>query len=249
VERAAGASAAFTATATRLYERFDGPSIDILLYTLAGLAAIGHPADRATDALVFNIATQQQRDGKWHGGGIPRPPIEDGNFTRTAQAILALKRYAPPGRMAEMEDRARRATAWLRSAKPITAEDRAFRLLGLAWGGAAPDVRAAAAKEIVEQQHSDGGWGQRTEMASDAYATGLTIYALKESGSDAPAAVVARASQYLRSTQRADGSWYVRSRSAKFQPYFESTFPYEHDQWISSMATGWATAALALSAN
>ena len=85
-------------------------------------------------------------------------------------------------------------------------------------------------------------------MASDAYATGLTLYALEESGSAPSASVVARATSYLLATQRADGSWYVRSRSAKFQPYFDGGFPYEHDQWISSMATGWATAALALSA-
>jgi len=50
----------------------------------------------------------------------------------------------------------------------------------------------------------------------------------------------------LLSTQRADGSWFVRSRSPKFQPYFDGGFPYEHDQWISAMATGWSTAALAL---
>jgi hypothetical protein len=71
---------------------------------------------------------------------------------------------------------------------------------------------------------------------------------LKESGSTPDAAVVARAIGYLLSTQRADGSWYVRSRSPKFQPYFDGGFPYEHDQWISAMATGWATAALALAA-
>jgi hypothetical protein len=41
-------------------------------------------------------------------------------------------------------------------------------------------------------------------------------------------------------------SWYVRSRAPKFQPYFESGFPYGHDQWISQMATGWAAAALTL---
>jgi uncharacterized protein YfiM (DUF2279 family) len=52
--------------------------------------------------------------------------------------------------------------------------------------------------------------------------------------------------QYLVSTQHADGSWYVRSRAAKFQPFFESGFPYGHDQWISQMATGWAAAALTL---
>ena len=248
-QRTAGASAAFAATATRYYERFDGPAIDILLYTLAGFAAAGHPADRATDALIFNIATQQQRDGRWMAGGIPRPPIEDGDFTRTAQAILALKRYAPPGRMAEMDERARRATAWLQSAKPITAEDRAFRLLGLTWGGAEPASRADAARDIIARQRADGGWSQRDEMASDAYATGLALYALEESGSAPSTSVVARATSYLLSTQRPDGSWYVRSRSAKFQPYFEGGFPYEHDQWISSMATGWATAALALSGN
>jgi ankyrin repeat protein len=248
-QRAAGASNTFAATATRLYERFDGPSVDILLYTLAGFGAAGQPDDRATDALVFNIATQQRRDGRWYGGGIPRPPIEDGDFTRTALAIRALTSYAPPGRTPEMQERVRRATAWLRGAKPITAEDRAFRLLGLTWGSADAAVRRDAAKDMVALQQADGGWSQRTELATDAYATGLTLYALKESGSEVPAAAVERASQYLRSTQRADGSWYVRSRSAKFQPYFESGFPYEHDQWISSMATGWATAALALSEN
>ena len=145
-----------------------------------------------------------------------------------------------------MQERVKRATGWLRSAKPITAEDRAFRLLGLTWGGADASARRDAAKDVLALQRPDGGWSQRDELSTDAYATGLTIYALKESGSEAPAAVVERASQYLRSTQRADGSWHVRSRAAKFQPYFDGGFPYEHDQWISSMATGWATAALAL---
>jgi hypothetical protein len=37
----------------------------------------------------------------------------------------------------------------------------------------------------------------------------------------------------------------VRSRAPKFQPYFQSGFPYEHDQWVSSAATAWAVMALA----
>ena len=83
-------------------------------------------------------------------------------------------------------------------------------------------------------------------MATDAYATGLSMYALQASGSataDDPA--MKRGTAYLLSTQRADGSWFVASRSPKFQPYFEGGFPYGQNQWISSMATGWATAALA----
>jgi ankyrin repeat protein len=244
--RVAGASGAFAATATRLYERFDGPALDILLYTLAGFAASNHPADRATDALVFNIAAQQQRDGRWWGGGIPRPPIEDGDFTRTAQGIRALTVYGPPGRRAELEARARRATDWLRRARPRTTEDHAFRLLGLTWGGADEGARREAARTLVALQRQDGGWSQREEMASDPYATGLALYALKESGSTPPASSVDRGRSFLLASQRGDGSWYVRSRSPKFQPYFQGGFPYDHDQWISSMATGWATAALAL---
>jgi len=47
-------------------------------------------------------------------------------------------------------------------------------------------------------------------------------------------------------TQAEDGSWHVKSRAPKFQPYFDTIFPYGHDQWISAMATGWAATAVAM---
>jgi hypothetical protein len=31
----------------------------------------------------------------------------------------------------------------------------------------------------------------------------------------------------------------------KLQPYFQSGFPYDHDQWISTAATAWAVSAMA----
>jgi hypothetical protein len=37
----------------------------------------------------------------------------------------------------------------------------------------------------------------------------------------------------------------VRSRAVKLQPYFESGFPFGHDQWISSAGTAYAVMALA----
>jgi hypothetical protein len=52
--------------------------------------------------------------------------------------------------------------------------------------------------------------------------------------------------KFLLTTQSTDGSWHVSSRATKFQIYFESGFPYSHDQWISTMATGWAASALSL---
>jgi ankyrin repeat protein len=246
-QRAGGAAAQFGSLASQLLERMDGPVVDILTYTLAQLSADGYPADRATDALVFNIAAQQLADGSWHAlAGATRPPVEDGNFSRTALGIRAFSAYPIPARQTEIEERIRRAVAWLQTTPAAANEDRAFRLLGLFWGGADSNAMKTAAKALLDDQRGDGGWGQRAELASDAYATGLAVFALRESGVAAPAdPAIQKAVRFLLSSQRADGTWYVRSRSPKFQPYFESGFPYGHDQWISSMATGWATAALA----
>jgi ankyrin repeat protein len=247
MQRAGGAAAQFGSLAGQLLERMDGPVVDILSFTLAQLAVDRYPADRATDAMVFNIAAQQLADGSWHAlAGPTRPPIEDGNFSRTALGIRALSAYPIPARQPELKERVARAVNWLKTAKAVSNEDRAFRLLGLAWSGADARAMQGAAKAVLADQRADGGWGQRAELASDPYATGLAMVALRESGAVAANdRAIQSGAAFLLSSQRADGTWYVRSRSPKFQPYFESGFPYGHDQWISSMATGWATAALA----
>jgi squalene cyclase len=113
------------------------------------------------------------------------------------------------------------------------------------WAGASRDVVGAIARDLVAEQRADGGWAQHASLASDAYATGQALVALHESG----VATVTderyqRGVKFLLSTQLEDGSWYVRSRSIPFQPYFESGFPHGHDQWISIAATNWAAMAL-----
>jgi hypothetical protein len=76
--------------------------------------------------------------------------------------------------------------------------------------------------------------------------TGIALKALLEAEVlDASASVYRGRLAYLLSTQFPDGSWHVRSRSIKFQPYFESGFPFGHDQLISSAATAWAAQAIA----
>jgi hypothetical protein len=235
----------FASGAPGLLQRLDPPGTPIVpLYAMTALAGAGVPPDPTTDAMAVNIAAQQFADGRWHIGGFPRPPMQDGDVTETALAIRVLKTYAPPAR-ADMSARIDKAAAWLRSASAVTAEDRNMQLLGLASAGADRNLLRKLADAIVATQRPDGGWAQRDELESDAYATGQTLYALTSAAgmrsSDAP---YQRGVKYLLSTQRADGSWYVRSRAVKFQPYFDSGFPYVHDQWISSMATGWATAAL-----
>lgn len=176
-----------------------------------------------------------------------RPPIAQSHFAAAARCIRALQAYSIPARKEEFAERIGRARAWLVQAKPVTTEDVAMRLSGLVHAAApARDINNAA-KALLALQRSDGGWGGNPYMNSDAYATGVALVALAESKvlrlTDRP---YQRGVEYLLSSQFPDGSWHVRSRAIKFQPYFESGFPFGHDQWISTAATGWAVQAIAL---
>ena len=235
-----------------LLERMDIGVPEIVSSTLTALAAVNVPSDRVTDTLAAHIAATQAADGSWHvlNGVGARPPAEEGAITRTALCVRSLKVYGPPARGTEMNARITKARQWLLAAKPVTSEERNMRLLGLYWAGADPATLKPLAAEILARQQGDGGWRQIDTLASDAYATGQSLYALARAGGVPPTdAAYARGVNYLLSTQNANGSWRVTSRSPKFQAYFNSGFPYAGDQWISAWATGWATMALAQAVN
>jgi ankyrin repeat protein len=221
---------------------------DGFLYLMEQLGRIGYEPDRLTDSLAAAIAADQGQDGGWHSHfGLARTPLEDTDFSRTAMAIHALKTYGPRGRAAETKDRIERAAQWLRTAEPLVTEDLAMRLSGLAAAGAGPADLREFAQPLIRLQRVSGGWAQRAEWPSDAYATGMSLWTLAETGMFEPRDPrYRRGVRFLLSTQNMDGSWHVVSRAARFQPYFESGFPYGDDQWISMMGTGWAASALAL---
>lgn len=154
--------------------------------------------------------------------------------------------YGMPGRKAEFEQRIARARSWLLETNARSGDERAMLLLGLYWSGASQEKIRSAARGLAAQQRADGGWAGNANLASDAFTTGETLYALHETNTvPVSDAVYQRGVKFLLNTQYADGSWYVRSRAPKFQPYFQSGFPFDHDQWISAPATGWASMALA----
>lgn len=213
-------------------------------YLLVGLAAENHTPDLATDAWARYLKIRQLADGRW-ADPSHRPPLEASEFQSTATSLRALQVYAPQARRSEYDKAIERAAHWLKQARPKSNEDRTFQLLGLAWAGANADVPKDLLRELLAEQQSDGGWSQHASLKSDAYATGQALTALREAGALAVTdAAYKRGVEFLLSTQLEDGSWYVRSRSIPFQPYFESDFPHGHDQWISAAATNWATMAL-----
>ena len=240
-----GMRSTFVSFEQALLQRVDLPgSVDGADYALLQLSDSNPSSDHLVDVLVHNIAAKQRLDGSWHDVGTARPPMEDGDFSRTALAIRALSLHVIPARKAEFDQRIQRAAAWLTSANPRTTEDRSMQLLGLRWSKADPGALETRLAELIALHRADGGWGQTPDLDSDAYATGMVLYTMHELGVPTGASAYQQGILYLVHTQLADGSWHVASRSPKFQPYFQSGFPYGHDQWISSAGTAWATIGL-----
>jgi hypothetical protein len=211
---------------------------------LAALAAQGYAPDALTDALVHDVLGLQRLNGSWIAARS-RPPIQSSEFAETAWAIRAIEHYASPGRRAEVTARVARAREWLLAHEPDDTQEAAMRLLGLVWSGAPRPKILDAARTLTGMQQPDGGWNQRPGFRTDAYATGQALFALSEAQPDSTATLsYRRGVAFLLTTQHDDGSWFVRSRAVKLQPYFESGFPYGHDQWISAAATSWAALAL-----
>lgn len=217
-------------------------------YALFALELAGHKPDGDTAAAAgYLLSTQADRD-HWRTTS-DRPPTEASDFTTTYLTLRALRVWGPAAGLDEPKIAARvaRARGWLVKTAAKDTEDRAFRLLALKDVGAERKEIAAAAWDLQQAQRADGSWAQLDGGRGDAYATGLALVALHLGGgvrADAPA-YRAGLSHLLR-TQRADGTWLVRSRSKPFQPYYESGFPHEKDQFISIAASGWAATALAL---
>jgi ankyrin repeat protein len=221
---------------------------DALVYATMAMATQQMPSNRSTDALVRYLAAKQRAAGNWKGVGGTRAPMQDGDFSRTAMAIRALTVYGTPALAHDYQEHVSRAAGWLSRQTPLTTEDRVMQLLGLHWADAHAGVRRARVNELLTLQREDGGWSQTPYLASDAYATGQVLYVLRELGVPAADATMQRGVAFLLRTQRDDGSWFVKSRAMKIQPYFESGFPYGHDQWISHAGTAWATLGLASAA-
>jgi len=225
-----------------------GGGANRLAENLLGLKAAGHPPDTVTDAAIVGIAAVQNADGSWSSGEVQhRPPIAQSPVGATAKVIRVMKDYPIPARAQEFAQRIERARSWLMKTNPVTAEDYSMRLAGLYYAGASQADIKQAARALLELQRPDGGWGGNPHMKSDAFATGVALTSLIESNAITTTHSAFRSGvDYLLSTQFPDGSWYMRSRSIKMQPYFESGFPFGHDQWISTAATAWAAQAIAL---
>ena len=220
-----------------------GGGVDTAGYALWTLEDGGQPTDQVTDAVTEYLLQKQRDDGKWNCSS-DRPPSESSDFTTTYLALRALSVFSTDSRSERSAKAVSDAGAWLKNSIPSDTEDLVFGLLSTDYVELPADYRDNLMERISNSQRPDGGWAQKPEMDSDAYATATVLYALNRSGMDASNPTCKRGIAYLLKTQLDDGSWYVKSRSKPFQKYFETGFPHGADQFISTSATAWATLAL-----
>lgn len=213
-------------------------------WLFAGMVSNNDSANEATAAAAMVLARQQSPDGSWTFS-LPRVPMQSSFATFTALSVRALQRYGPKAQSEEIQGRIAKAKEWLQGATGKTIDDMAFRLMGLKWSGATMEERQSAIEALKAAQLEDGGWAQMPNRSSDAYATGMAIYALRIAGGlEANDPIVEKGASYLIRTQDDDGSWFVNKRAIPANNYFDAKFPHGESQYASFNGTSWAVLGL-----
>jgi ankyrin repeat protein len=218
-------------------------------YRMVAADAVGMPPNLSAAIRVRALMSFQRPGGEWLESS-QRPPSSHSRFASAAFALRAIQLYRHPKDADRASQAVARARDWLAGHRAPDTEGRAFQLLGLMWADADPALRRKFARELEAMQQDDGGWASVEGRASEAYSTGEALYALHESaGIPTTDPRWQRGLGFLLRTQAADGSWHVPSRlhdpARLSPPYFESGYPYGHDQFISAAGACWAVMALA----
>ncbi len=230
------------------YTHVIDPSMDDAFH-LVGAEAAGVRPNIVTAVYARTVAQYQKPEGYWPTIDV-RPPQSASFITATAVSARAIQLYHHRSLEADTRVRLEHARAWLTAQKPTDTEERTFQLLGLYWSGASKTELSKLAEDLARTQRDDGGWNTVTGRGSDAYSTGEALIALHDAGGmPSSDAVWSRGLRFLMDSQKPDGSWHVVSRlhppASVSPPYFETGYPYGHDQFISAMGAAWAIMALA----
>ena len=184
------------------------------------------------EALRDFILSKQEKDGFWKPGGqLPSQKRPAGETTQvsTMLCVLGLATIGQPDE--KITESRERALAWLKATPPngenaaVSGEWYTMRLLVEKKFGEPKEVEALRDKILAAQQ-PDGGWGWLWADKSDAFGTGLALYALAEAGVPESHAAIERAWKFLIDTQTENGSWIVNGTktATKDKPHPMSSF-------------------------
>jgi squalene-hopene/tetraprenyl-beta-curcumene cyclase len=185
----------------------------------------GHLHPRTRQAL-DRIWTLQQPNGAWTWNKSGLAPLEYDDYFGAVFAALGLG-VAPDGYVRTPQ--AQQGLARLRVYFQHNPPPNLHHQLWLLWASVKLDVLAPLAhreetiRELRGLQQLDGGWSLPTlwadrktsapakRMESDGYATGLSIYALRQAGLPADDPGIVRGLAWLKAHQRQSGRWFTPS--------------------------------------
>lgn len=188
----------------------------------------------ATRSALDRMWALQTASGWWEIEGCAKslvPPELDTYYTAALAAIAAGAAPENYARTPAAQDGLTRLRRFLHKSPPTDLHDRALVL----WASLYVDgiltraERDVVIKDLLAKQRADGGWSvaslaptrrhhPRNTVApkdppSDGYATGFTVYVLRQAGVSASDARLGRAVHWLQSNQRASGRWFAPSSS------------------------------------
>ena len=204
----------------------------------------GYAPDTLTARTVQIHLADQEKSDHWEPA-LDRPPTVGSPFTTTYLVLRGFRHFGTAGQARAIARRQARALEWLHRTPPRETEDAVFRLRSLHLLEPDGSTTQEQARALVKSQQEDGGWAQIADGRSDAYATGTVLAALADTGSLDPGhPVYQRGLRYLLDTRDRHGTWHVRKRTGSVQPFYQSGFPHDRDQFISICGTSWAVYAL-----
>ena len=174
----------------------------------------------------------QQPDGSWTWNKTGLAPLECDDYYGAVYAALGVGQ-APEGYAASAPARqgVARVTAYLQAQAPPNLHHKIWLLwASLTYEGLmTPAQREQTIQELLPLQRADGGWslpslgnwktrdgvGNDEPSASDGYATGLVVYALRQAGVSAQQDAVRRGVNWLRNNQRLSGRWFIASLNGR----------------------------------
>jgi hypothetical protein len=212
--------------------------------TLIAGAAAGSPDRAASEkVLVDGLVKTQNQDGSW-------PPASQFKMQQRseAEATTAVTLWTMwglgdvPNLSPAGKEAVEKAREWLAKAPTETSTEVLMLRAMLARRDGDRTKSDELTARLLKLQHADGGWGWLQDReASDPFTTGMALYGLaylKPAGFET---ALAKAREYLLSTQEKDGSWKLLQKVISAQKKADTK---NGDAIYSYWATGWAVIGL-----
>lgn len=162
-----------------------------------------------------SLVARQEEDGAMPFD-LPEPPIGQGQFMTTSNALVAITRAAANSDDPGYDRSIERALDWIASHEPKTTQDKIYKVISLMHYGTPDQKRAAwsVVETLAAEQQPDGGWKENEAAdGSSAFSTGQVLYAFKQAGISIHGEMFRRGVDFLLSHQVNDprdlnnGTW------------------------------------------